>query len=83
MRLDMHNQGSVPTSGSFARQSAAGDTQQWEYRTRVLPAKKMDNPHYPDPLNELGDDGWEMVNALPGNTVVADVIYVFKRPKRR
>jgi len=43
----------------------------------------MDNPHYPDPLNELGDDGWEMVNALPGNTVVADVIYVFKRPKRR
>lgn len=37
-----------------------------------------------DQINKLGEDGWEMVNALPveaGGTLLY-VAFVFKRPKR-
>jgi len=49
----------------------------------VLDAKKMNDPKYVQPLNELGDQGWELVSTSPGNTVVSQMVYMFKRPKRR
>jgi len=55
----------------------------WEYKSLVIEAKKMHDPRTMDPLNELGAQGWEMVNAMPGNTVVKDILYTFKRPRRR
>ncbi len=73
----MHKQILNPTSPS------GQDYQRWEYKTFVLDAKKMNDPKYVQPLNELGDQGWELVSTSPGNTVVSQMVYIFKRPKRR
>jgi len=56
--------------------------QQWEYRTRTLGvAFGADWLH--ERLAELGEQGWELVVALPlgGGTSVDHHTYVFKRPK--
>ncbi len=55
----------------------------WEYKSLVIDAKKMNDPRTMEPLNELGAQGWELVNAMPGNTVVREILYTFKRPRRR
>ncbi len=56
--------------------------QRWEYRTRTLGvAFGADWLH--EQLAELGEQGWELVVALPlgGGTSVNHHTYVFKRPK--
>ncbi len=56
--------------------------QRWEYRTRTLGvAFGADWLH--ERLAELGEQGWELVVALPlgGGTSVDHHTYVFKRPK--
>ena len=55
----------------------------WEYKSLVIEGKKMHDPRTMDPLNELGAQGWEMVNAMPANAVVREILYTFKRPRRR
>ena len=61
----------------------------WEYRTLVLPATgfllggKIDAEKLTNRLNELGDEGWELVsvfdtNMLEGKT--RDVFALLKRP---
>jgi len=64
---------------------AARDTDPitWEYKSFVLDAKKMSDPKTMDPINELGAQGWELVNTMPGNTIVSQILYTFKRPRRR
>ncbi|MDP9472165.1 MAG: hypothetical protein M3Q71_16105 [Chloroflexota bacterium] len=56
--------------------------QRWEYRTRVLGvAFGADWLH--ERLAELGEQGWELVVALPvgGSAAAEHHTYVFKRPK--
>lgn len=56
--------------------------QRWEYRTRTLGvAFGADWLH--ERLAELGEQGWELVVALPlsGGACVDHHTYVFKRPK--
>jgi len=55
----------------------------WEYKSLILDGKKMEDPKTMEPLNLLGAEGWEMVNAMPANAVVKAVLYTFKRPRRR
>ncbi len=55
----------------------------WEYKSLVIEGKKMHDPRTMDPLNELGAQGWELVNAMPANAVVREILYTFKRPRRR
>ncbi|MBA4064618.1 MAG: DUF4177 domain-containing protein [Isosphaera sp.] len=65
----------------------------WEYRTVMIAAEgnwfgtgvNLDGRVFNDKLNELGEDGWELVsvfdtNKLQGRT--QDVVAVFKRPGR-
>ncbi len=68
---------------TWAAAAPDSDLVTWEYKSLVIEAKKMHDPRTMDPLNELGAQGWEMVNAMPGNTVVKDILYTFKRPRRR
>ncbi len=67
---------------TWATTAPDGDLVTWEYKSLVIEAKKMHDPRTMDPLNELGAQGWEMVNAMPGNAVVKDILYTFKRPRR-
>jgi hypothetical protein len=55
----------------------------WEYKSLILDGKKMEDPKTMEPLNQLGAEGWELVNAMPANAVVKAVLYTFKRPRRR
>ncbi len=55
----------------------------WEYKSLVIEGKKMHDPKTMDPVNELGAQGWEMVNAMPANAVVREILYTFKRPRHR
>jgi hypothetical protein len=48
--------------------------QRWEYMQLVV----RDGTSADGPLNTLGDQGWELVEAVPG---AAAVTFVFKRPK--
>ncbi len=79
----MRNQlpGSSPASAS--PYADATDSPHWEYMIKVLPAKKMNDANYVDPLNGFGRDGWEMVSMTPYDTVVSQMVYAFKRPRRR
>ncbi len=79
----MRNQ--VPSSppASTSLYAGATDSQYWEYMIKVLPAKKMNELNYVDPLNEFGRDGWEMVGMTPYDTVVSQMVYAFKRPRHR
>ena len=61
----------------------------WEYKTIALEAHgflggKLDRPKFEALLNELGRDGWELVNAFDtnqGHGQTRDVIAVFKRQR--
>lgn len=66
-----------------------GTTMQWEYMTLVFAATgfilggKLDGKRLNDRLNELGEEGWELVsvfdtNMLEGKT--RDVYAILKRP---
>ncbi len=57
---------------------------QWEYLTRTLTAAGVGGGTVlRDRLCDLGDQGWELVSALPvGDGVTANFhTYVFKRPR--
>lgn len=56
---------------------------QWEYLTRTLSGTVLGADWLRGRLAELGDQGWELVTALPiGNGGACDHhTYVFKRPK--
>ncbi len=64
----------------------------WEYMTLVLPAKgfflgggKIDGRMLNDRLNELGREGWELVNVFDTNMDAGktrDVFAFLKRPLR-
>ncbi len=71
------------TVASMSSHIGTNNPQQWEYKTVVLPAKKMNDPKYVEPLNEFGRQGWELVNTSGGNAVVSEMIYFFKRPLNR
>lgn len=61
----------------------------WEYTTIRLAAHgwlggKLDTQQFELMLNNLGREGWELVNAFDtnqGHGATRDVIAVFKRPK--
>lgn len=61
----------------------------WEYKTIALAAHgflggKLDLKAFESMLNELGRDGWELVNAFDTNQgygQTRDVIAVFKRAR--
>ena len=61
----------------------------WEYKTIKIAATgfaggKLDENAFTAHLNELGDQGWELVNAFDTNMnagATRDVIAVFKRPR--
>ena len=57
--------------------------QQWEYLTRTLSGTVLGADWLRTRLAELGDQGWELITALPiGNAGACDHhTYVFKRPK--
>ncbi len=55
----------------------------WEYKSLVIEGKKIHDPKTMEPLNELGAQGWELVNAMPANAVVREILYTFKRPRPR
>ena len=57
--------------------------QQWEYLTRTLSGTLLGADWLRARLAELGDQGWELVTALPiGTGATCDHhSYVFKRPK--
>lgn len=56
--------------------------QRWEYRTRIFGVAFGSNWLH-EQLAELGEQGWELVVALPvgGGVSVDHHTYVFKRPK--
>ncbi len=70
-------------AASISSHMGTSNSQQWEYKTVVLPAKKMNDPKYVEPLNEFGRQGWELVSTSGGNAVVSEMIYFFKRPLHR
>lgn len=49
--------------------------QQWEYSSLV-----NEGPATREQLNQMGDDGWELVSVVAGQHSTR-VLYVFKRPK--
>lgn len=62
---------------------------QWEYMTLMLPASgfilggKLDAQKLTDRLNELGEQGWELVNVFDTNMLdgkTRDVYAILKRP---
>ena len=61
----------------------------WEYKSIALAAHgffggKIDQEKFEEMLNELGREGWELVNAFDtnqGHGATRDVIAVFKRPR--
>ena len=61
----------------------------WEYKTIALEAHgffggKLDRTKFEALLNELGREGWELVNAFDtnqGHGQTRDVIAVFKRQR--
>ncbi len=57
--------------------------QQWEYLTRTMSGTLLGADWLRARLGELGDQGWELVTALPiGSGGGCDHhSYVFKRPK--
>ena len=50
----------------------------WEYRIASLPTQK-EPKEAQDALNNLGDNGWELVSAYTNRD---SVNYVFKKPKQ-
>ncbi|NIM94456.1 MAG: DUF4177 domain-containing protein [Anaerolineales bacterium] len=64
--------------------------QKWEYRWIILPhslgrmkaaGRKVESSDY---VNELGDQGWELLGieqGLPGGGIISEYILFFKRPK--
>ncbi len=50
--------------------------QQWEYASLM-----SEGPASKDTLNELGDQGWELVSLIQGRDT-GNILYVFKRPKQ-
>ncbi len=64
----------------------------WEYMTLVLPAKglfmgggKIDPQMLTDRLNQLGSEGWELVNVFDTNMAqgeTRDVFAFLKRPRK-
>ena len=63
----------------------------WEYRTVKTPASggflggKFDNTAFVMRLNELGEEGWELVAATSTNQGYGqsrDLVAIFKREKR-
>ena len=62
----------------------------WEYKTIKLPteglwsAGALDESALDAAMNEIGDDGWELVSAFSTNKGFGesrDVVVMFKRPK--
>ena len=61
----------------------------WEYETVKVAATgfvggKLDEDTFTTHLNDLGDQGWELVAAFDtnqGGGATRDVVAVFKRPK--
>ena len=61
----------------------------WEYTTVKMAATgftggKLDEDAFTDCMNELGNQGWELVTAFgthQGGGQTRDVVAVFKRPK--
>ncbi len=72
-----------PLSTMSAPAPYGTDLVTWEYKSFVLDAKKMNDPKTMDPINELGAQGWELVNTMPGNMGVSQILYTFKRPRHR
>lgn len=52
----------------------------WEYKVANLGAAHADGPvALQERLNELGDEGWDLVERIEGD----GLLVVFKRPKRK
>ncbi len=79
----MSNQGFAPSMASTASQGSAVDSQAWEVKIIVLEAKKMNDPKFVDPLNDLAAQGWEPVTMSPYDALIKYMAFYFKRPKRR
>ncbi len=75
----MRNQAPGSTSMPLSSYADAGDTEQWEYKIIVKKVDGVDAPAYADPLNQLGAQGWELVNVTPGNAMVKHYVYFFKK----
>ena len=61
----------------------------WEYRTVMFEASgwflggKLDGGQFNERLNQLGEEGWELVTAFDTNSAqgaTRDVVAVLKRP---
>lgn len=50
--------------------------QLWEYASLM-----SEGPATKDTLNQLGDEGWELVSLIQGRDT-GQLLYVFKRPKQ-
>ena len=74
----MRNQ--APDSGPapFGAARPASDAPRWRYMTLILEAKRMREDKYNDPLNQLGDQGWEIIAVTP-TAMVAQMIYTLKK----
>ncbi len=77
MRNQVPGSSLAPTS----TYTGAASLQQWEYKTLVLEAKKMNDPRYVDPLDNLGTDGWELVSMTPYDLTSKYMAFAFKRPR--
>lgn len=51
----------------------------WEYRLEVVELSNLDADV--EQLNQLGDEGWDLVTLLPRNPKLTDLLAVYKRPK--
>ncbi len=75
----MYNQTSNPSLSPFGQGGLAANAPRWRYKTLILEAKHMREDKYNDPLNQLGNEGWEMVSATPGTVTISQMIYTFKK----
>jgi len=77
----MRNQAQGSTLSPTSTYTGAPSLQQWEYKTLVLEAKKMNDPRYVDPLDDLGLDGWELVSMTPYDLTSKYMAFAFKRAR--
>jgi len=70
----------ISTLAQAQRNTATAKTpmRKWEYQVYIAPGPK----DLADKANQLGDEGWELIDVITDERIVIRYIGYFKRPKQ-